>query len=68
MTRTIKERNQTAKIAHIAKGKYQNKRTVVTLMQRKLMLHTSDLIRRQSFYQRQNKSTQESTVVCLSWK
>ena len=31
----------------------------MTLMQRKLMLQTSDLTRRQSFYQRQNKSTQE---------
>ena len=37
-------------------------------MQRKLMLQTSDLTRRQLFYQRQNKSTQESTVMCLSWK
>ena len=68
MTTTIKERNQIAKLARIAKSKYQNKRTVVTLMQRKLMLQTSDLIRMQSFYQIRNKSTQESVVVCLSRK
>ena len=62
----IKERNQIAKIAHIGEGKYQSKRTVVTLMQRKLMLHTSDLTRRQSVCESQSKKYTRKALLCGS--